>query len=135
MESDVGAAETEESVWLEEVGGGTRGWRAGERGSRASGTLLGLGGGFGHSWLSEPRIAWPVETQTHSHDVITQDVSSVAIVGLFLEPNFYQIVSFPSGERKALVCLVQIRHNRCFIFYWTINKSEQHSMSKSIRLI
>lgn len=69
-------------------------------------------------------------THTHSHDV-----SSVAIVGLFLEPNFYQIVSFPSGERKALVCLVQIRHNRFFIFYWTINKSEQHSMSKSIRLI
>lgn len=27
----------------------TSGWRQGERGSRASGTLLGLGGGLGHS--------------------------------------------------------------------------------------
>lgn len=47
----------EESVRVEEVEGGASGWRQGERGSRASGTLLGLGGGLGHSWLSEPRMA------------------------------------------------------------------------------
>lgn len=23
------------------------------------GTLLGLGGGLGHNWLSDPRMAWP----------------------------------------------------------------------------
>lgn len=53
-----------ESVRLEELEGGTSGWRPGERGSRASGTLLGFGGGLGHSWLSEPRMAWPGNTWT-----------------------------------------------------------------------
>lgn len=52
-----------ESLTLEELRG-TCAWRQGEWGSRASGTLLGLGGGFGHSWLSEPRIGCPGNTWT-----------------------------------------------------------------------
>lgn len=39
----------EESVRPEELVGGTSGCRQGDRGSRASGTLLGFGGGLGHS--------------------------------------------------------------------------------------
>lgn len=39
----------EESVRAEELEEGTSGCRQGERGSRVSGTLLGFGGGLGHS--------------------------------------------------------------------------------------
>lgn len=56
-----GAAKMEEtdddSVWMEAFKEGATGGGQQEQGSRHSGTLLGLGGGLGHSWLSEPRIA------------------------------------------------------------------------------
>lgn len=48
-----------DTAQLGEEAGDREGWTEGAWGDWARSSLLGLGGGLGHNWLSEPRIACP----------------------------------------------------------------------------